>query len=600
MQREVEDWADRYNCAAHRAFPAWALNFIFDLSDDDAYNQSETLSQGDAGLDGYFYDMQAGIFHLLQAKYPENPRDAVIKPGDVDPLIRAALLLGNPESLADGPHAEKLGPIAHELEQARLDGADISLDLIIAGGMTKESFEQFRQAAKELGCSAELYDLERLSALSAEDGEIGDLAGTTVSFKLAGPNEFYERPAIDLEGVGKSAVTALDGLSVGEAVNSHGPGIFRANVRYFLKKTNKVNRRMAETLSSRAGRDSFWIYNNGLTIVADDFSFEPDESGSWQLVTTNPQIVNGAQTSTVLSNNAAAIESGEVAVQARIVKIYDDEAGKAALEKISEFTNSQSAVSSGDLRANDDRHVQIQTSFKQLPEKYFYERRRGEWSSLSVATQRQYNKRMVTKDKIGQRYLAYVGKPASAVGKKDVIYAEMAEDAFDPETHPYVYLLAYELWDQAAQLLKKSNRSKLYELVPNLENRLNETTEASAADELSQANTLVCAHATAMARYLLNKRYKEIGKTEAEQLRRLVSQDDSKVAANIWKWVFSAIWNWQRSRKDTTSLKTALQRDATVDDLYQELDTLLVLMDRSLEETFPELQEREAGRSLGS
>ena len=192
MQDQVIQWADRYGCDNRRAFPAWALNFALEVEDDDAFNQTDTLSQGDAGLDGWHYDRAGGVFHLLQAKYLDDPDSGTVSPGDVDPLLRAALLLKDPASIEDGPHRDRLTTVALELEQAVLDDASISLDFFIAGRMSQQAELHLQQAAAQLegNYSTAVYDTERLYELKLADDPIEDLAGQSVSFVLSGETEF--------------------------------------------------------------------------------------------------------------------------------------------------------------------------------------------------------------------------------------------------------------------------------------------------------------------------------------------------------------------------------------------------------------------------
>src|SRR5690606_530223 len=132
----------------------------------------------------------------------------------------------------------------------------------------------------------------------AED-PIEDLTGQTVTFALAGDEEFYERGQLSLAGIEKAGVAVLDGRSIADAVDQWRARLFHGNVRYYLRRSNRVNKSMLATLEEEAGRRAFWLYNNGLTIVADEFTFEA-VGGERVLVATNPQIVNGAQTSSVL------------------------------------------------------------------------------------------------------------------------------------------------------------------------------------------------------------------------------------------------------------------------------------------------------------
>ncbi|MDA8310879.1 MAG: hypothetical protein M0Z46_09745 [Actinomycetota bacterium] len=222
MRNQVAQWADRYNTDPRRAFPAWALNFIFEVEDDDAYIQTDTLTQGDAGLDGWYFDRDGDVFHLVQAKYLDDPVEGRVSPGDLDPLIKAALLLRDPVNIEDGPHRDTLTAVAVEMEQALLDEVSVSLDFFIAGRLSDRATTHLEQAAHQLpgNYTAAVYDTERFYQLKLSDDPIDDLAGQSVRFVVSGHDEYFERgPEPVLPGVEAAAVTALDGRSLAEVAS---------------------------------------------------------------------------------------------------------------------------------------------------------------------------------------------------------------------------------------------------------------------------------------------------------------------------------------------------------------------------------------------
>lgn len=578
MTAEVSTWADRYGCEPHRAFPAWAVSFIFDVEDDDAFNQTETLAQGDAGIDGWFYDRAGLVFHLIQAKYLNDPVGGLVTPGDLDSLLKASLLLRDPARIEAGPHGERLTAIALALEEALLDDASISLDVIIAGRLSENGEQLLRDAVAEIGpnYSLAVHDTVGLDQLKLADNPIDDLAGVSVEFSVAGENGYFEVGNLDLPGVGDAAVATLDGRSLADAVDKWQARLFHGNVRYYLRRSNRVNKRMLETLDSDEGRKAFWLYNNGLTIVADSFEFNSDESGL-KLVASNPQIVNGAQTSSVLRERRASLSPGDVAVQCRIIAVADDQAGKDALERISEFTNSQSPVKPGDLRSNDLRHRKLQASFQMLPEPVFYERRRGEWQSLAPAAKAPFARRKVAKEAIGQHYLAFRGSPADAVNKKEAIFGDLEAVAFDPNVSAHVYMLAHSLYEQADSLMKASGSEELFALVPGLSTTVSAETDApTQIVALRRARALVCAHAVALAHDVLRWRYVDIGAARAEVLRTRLSDPASDTYKFVWRHVFRAIRNWFTPLGDKSALKATLQRTESLGEIQAILEDLLV------------------------
>ena len=74
--------------------------------------------------------------------------------------------------------------------------------------------------------------------------------------------------------------------------------IFNDNVRVYLSRTNKINRKIIETALSE-DNPLFWYLNNGITITCDSFSY-PKGKRAPIVELKNIQIVNGGQTSNAL------------------------------------------------------------------------------------------------------------------------------------------------------------------------------------------------------------------------------------------------------------------------------------------------------------
>ncbi|MBF9328411.1 MULTISPECIES: AIPR family protein [Mycobacteroides] len=588
MRQQVGEWADKYGVESRRAFPAWCLNFLFDVEDDDAFNQTDTLTQGDAGLDGWYFDRDGGVFHLVQAKYLDDPSSGQVTGGTLDPLLRAALMLQDPSKVEEGPHRSKLTSIALDLQQALLDEVAVSLDFFVAGSISDQTKSELEQATAALGpnYSAAFHDTERLCSVRLADEPISDLTGETVSFAIAGPHEHFERNSISLSGVEKVAVAAIDGRSLADAASSVGARLFHSNVRYYLRGTNRVNKSMRTTLETADGKPAFWLYNNGITIVADTFEFK-SAGDTTVIAIENPQIVNGAQTTSVLKDRRAHLQPGDVSVQARIIAVTKDEDGRKQLEKISEFTNSQSPVRAGDLRSNDRRHKTLQGAFDMLPEPVFYERRRGEWQSLDAASKQRYQsrkvpkeERKVTKEAIGQRYLAFRGKPAESIAKKDSIFGDLEAEAFDTSVSAHTYMLADSLYNQAYDLLKESHQEQLLSLVPGFSSPISSEEGAPTQIEtLRRVHKLACAHAVALAHVVLNKRYSNIADHRSAVIRARLADPADGTKDLLWGLVFKSIRLWLSALQDKGALKAILQRGETFTQLRATIQDVMADVD---------------------
>lgn len=165
--------------------------------------------------------------------------------------------------------------------------------------------------------------------------------------------------------------------------------LYEKNVRRFLGSGKKVNKAMQHTLEWTPER--FGLYNNGITIVVEDF----EHNGDGTTVLIEPYIVNGCQTTKTIWNVferrldaggtgvSAEIEEWKQRAQqgvvvAKIVKVGS--AGEDLVVDITRYTNSQNAVREKDfLGLSSD----FRSWARQMAEQHnvFLEVQRGGWDS---------------------------------------------------------------------------------------------------------------------------------------------------------------------------------------------------------------------------
>lgn len=166
--------------------------------------------------------------------------------------------------------------------------------------------------------------------------------------------------------------------------------LYEKNVRRFLGTRRKVNAAIKKTLEKEP--ENFGLFNNGVTIVVQDFSQIPKHS---KFKLTEPYVVNGCQTTkTIWDVLFKKLESGgtgsspeldiwkeqleQGVVIVKIVKVGSE--GEELLTRITRYTNSQSAVSEKDFLALTD---DFREWAKQMGDRYhiFLEIQRGGWDS---------------------------------------------------------------------------------------------------------------------------------------------------------------------------------------------------------------------------
>lgn len=144
--------------------------------------------------------------------------------------------------------------------------------------------------------------------------------------------------------------------------------IFESNVRDYQGK-NSVNSGISETLCEQTGED-FWWLNNGITILASEAILATGK----EIVLTNPEIVNGLQTSNEVYNYFKNCDANLTEVRNILVRIIvpvDEE----SRDRIILATNNQTNIPKSSLRVTDPIHWQIEMYFKNKG--LYYDRRKN-------------------------------------------------------------------------------------------------------------------------------------------------------------------------------------------------------------------------------
>lgn len=173
--------------------------------------------------------------------------------------------------------------------------------------------------------------------------------------------------------VGRLPVTEVAAL-----MRTHGDRLLERNIRRYLGlHGNRVNTGIRDTLRSKESCN-FYFFNNGLTLVCDDFAYNALQSSDFQVKVENLQIVNGGQTCmTILKTEEELAKEGKAlpADASVLIRLYKlPKTNENLVLKITHATNSQNPVDLKDLRANDERQLQLEQSIKDLG--FVYRRKR--------------------------------------------------------------------------------------------------------------------------------------------------------------------------------------------------------------------------------
>ena len=252
-----------------------------------------------------------------------------------------------------------------------------------------------------LGCegSLEVWDLERLMGLERSGAEYEEF---TVDFSKHCEG-IRALPANLSEDGFSTYLAVMPGSLLSKIYDEFGQRLLESNVRTFLDFKAGTNRGMRKSLLSEP--ESFFAYNNGLTVTAS--SIEAEEVGGQLIIKEleNMQIVNGGQTTAAIyfsPREKGGIKSGDqtiqfsnidlekVHVQMKLTVIGDAEIAEQMKANIATFANSQNSIQQSDLVSNHPFHLNIETRSRNqlmpagesgLATKWFYERARGQYST---------------------------------------------------------------------------------------------------------------------------------------------------------------------------------------------------------------------------
>jgi hypothetical protein len=175
--------------------------------------------------------------------------------------------------------------------------------------------------------------------------------------------------------VGRVPVSEIANL-----MKMHGERLLERNIRRYLGlHGNRVNESIRKTLIS-PNPENFYFFNNGLTLVCDDFSYNALQSSDFQVKIESLQIVNGGQTCmTIFKTSEELAKLGQrlpsdATVLVRLYKLPKDD--EEIFLQITHATNSQNPVDLKDLKSNDDKQKQLEGSIQDLG--FIYRRKRAE------------------------------------------------------------------------------------------------------------------------------------------------------------------------------------------------------------------------------
>ncbi len=167
-----------------------------------------------------------------------------------------------------------------------------------------------------------------------------------------------------------AAIVNVSAFSIKQLYALHNINLLSRNLRYHIAGRD-IDSGIDDTI--RNSPESFWLKNNGITIVCDDFSIDGRE-----VKLKNFSIINGGQTTYMLHKSKHIDETHDLYLPCKIVTTEgetEDEKNAFSLA-IAKATNTQKPIKKVDLKANSPEQVRFAQAMRDVG--IFYQTKRGE------------------------------------------------------------------------------------------------------------------------------------------------------------------------------------------------------------------------------
>jgi len=267
-------------------------------------------------------------------------------------------------------------------------------------------------------------------------------------FEIDVKDGYYERG-----GRWESFVTSISGKWLNDQFKKYQSKLFSSNVREYLG-LNKSDKNINKNIQVTAQKNpvNFWVYNNGLTFLVNDFRVTEVKTKK-TLAFDGLSILNGAQTTGAIGNIKTGL-SKDIKVMVRIVKCNDDK----TKTEIRLYNNSQNKIDAPDHRSNDNIQKRLVNDFKKYSDIQYKPRRGG----IEDVIKRQQN--TIPSALAGQLLASFHKEPEVAYHNKTKIWEDdnLYSRYFTQATAKHIILIfsLYEAIKSKKVFIVKSSKSR--------------------------------------------------------------------------------------------------------------------------------------------
>jgi hypothetical protein len=450
LKRELAYFREKFpSLHDDELFVVWFLR-AFVTEDEETAAKSLTGVGGDKGLDAILIDDAGKIVFVVQGKYRQKFNQKNEVRSDVLGFANLAYQLCDSEAFAS--LTQDMDPLARKKATEAYDRCNkrryrLKLYFLSSGKTSGSLRDEANRLVRRSSDRASIDIFDGRQVLLLLRDYLDGVAPPVPSLEL----EMESGEGVRVNGILQrydtktnieSWVFSMSGRAVGDLYSFGGSRVFARNVRGFLGST-EVNKNMEATLDSQS--QYFWYYNNGITMVCDQAE-HARSNGRDILRVTNPQIINGQQTTRTLHRKGAKAAKASVIV--RVIRVPRDQDGRSdnfegLVSQIVGATNFQNRIGAADLMSNDRQQIEIERQLRKF--NYWYIRKRQTKSEARRESGlRHYT--LIKKEDLAQAVAACELDPSVAriVGREGLFEERFYQQLF-PHGDPHFYLSRYLL-----------------------------------------------------------------------------------------------------------------------------------------------------------
>lgn len=440
----------------HLRFPAFKEDDLFVcwflrayLTDDEPSAVSAvTGGSGDKSVDAVLIDHKARAVFLVQGKYRKALGKKVENRSDVIAFAELARPFADPDdapfkNLVDGMHRHSAKLLSEARDYLLRKSYRLRMYYVTLGTVSNPLTKEAENIVSGTVYDAEFEVLDSKRLMHLLRDYLDGVAPPIPTLDL----EMEQHPGVKVNGVLQrfdsnsnieSWVFSMSGDSVAEVFNTAGKRLYARNIRGFLGENGPINDGMNKTLSDEP--ENFFYYNNGITIICDKAE-KRSHSGRDILRVSNPQVINGQQTSRMLALSEKNTSKASVLVKVMQVSRTADSQNdgfEALVSRIVANTNWQNKITYSDLISNDRIQIELERGLRKLG--YHYIRKRQSKSEARAEVGKKYF--ILKKQDLAQAVASCELDPVIVRSGTEELFSTHYTSVF-PTSDPEFYLTRY-------------------------------------------------------------------------------------------------------------------------------------------------------------